>query len=56
VVTEDEELKMALGEEVAWLKKDTRLVEMKDFERAERRVPLKVRIALWLVGILGGQL
>lgn len=56
VVTEDEELKKALGEEVTWLQKDTRQVIMKDFERVERRVSLKVKLALWLVGILGGQL
>jgi CDP-diacylglycerol--glycerol-3-phosphate 3-phosphatidyltransferase len=56
VVTEDEELKRALGEEVSWLQKDTRRVKMEDFKRAERRVSLKVKVALWLVGVLGGQL
>lgn len=56
VVTEDESLKKQLGEEVEWLQEDSKKVRMEDFERMERRVSLKVRLALWLVGVLGGQL
>lgn len=56
IVTEDDGLKKQLGEEVEWLQKDSRKVDMEDFERTERRVSLKVRLALWLVGALGGQL
>lgn len=56
MVTEDEGLKKALGEEVAWLQDDTRTVTMQDFERTERRVSLKVRLALWIVKAIGGQL
>lgn len=56
IVTEDDGLKKQLGEEVEWLQKDSRKVDMQDFERTERRVSLKVRLALWLVGALGGQL
>jgi len=56
VVTEDEGLKRALGEEVAWLQDNTRTVTMQDFERAERRVSLKVKLALWIVKAIGGQL
>jgi len=56
VVTEDEGLKKRLGEEVDWLQENSKTVQMGDFERTERRVSLKVRLALWLVGVLGGQL
>lgn len=56
IVTEDDGLKKQLGEEVEWLQKDSRKVGMEDFERVERRVSLKVRLALWLVGAIGGQL
>ncbi|PUU80525.1 hypothetical protein B9Z19DRAFT_1021266 [Tuber borchii] len=56
VVTEDEGLKKALGEEVAWLQDNARTVTMQDFERTERRVSLKVRLALWIVKAIGGQL
>lgn len=56
VVTEDESLKKQLREEVEWLQENSKRVQMEDFERMERRVSLKVRLALWLVGVLGGQL
>ncbi|TGZ83172.1 hypothetical protein EX30DRAFT_339383 [Ascodesmis nigricans] len=56
VVTEDEGLKERLKNETEWLQEHSRKVTMEDFERTERRVSLKVRVALWLVGALGGQL
>ncbi|PWW78178.1 hypothetical protein C7212DRAFT_293900 [Tuber magnatum] len=56
IVTEDEGLKKALGEEVSWLQDNTRTVTMQDFERTERRVSLNVKLALWIVGAIGGQL
>lgn len=56
VVTEDESLKKQLREEVEWLQENSKRVQMEDFERMERRVSLKVKLALWLVGVLGGQL
>lgn len=56
VVTKDEGLKKRLKEETEWLQEHSKVVTMEDFERTERRVSLKVRIALWLVGALGGQL
>ncbi|KAL0637163.1 CDP-diacylglycerol--glycerol-3-phosphate 3-phosphatidyltransferase [Maublancomyces gigas] len=56
VVTEDESLKKQLRGEVEWLQEKSKKVTMEDFERTERRVSLKVRLALWLVGVLGGQL
>jgi CDP-diacylglycerol--glycerol-3-phosphate 3-phosphatidyltransferase len=56
VVTKDEDLKKRLGSEIEWLKEDSKAVTIEDFQRTERRVSLKVRLALWLVGAIGGQL
>lgn len=56
VVTDDESLKKQLQAEVEWLQEKSNKVTLEDFERTERRVSLKVRLALWLVGVLGGQL
>ncbi|KAL7268142.1 CDP-diacylglycerol--glycerol-3-phosphate 3-phosphatidyltransferase [Rhizina undulata] len=56
VVTEDEKLKKQLGEEVKWLKEDSKRVTKEDFERTERRVSWRVRVAMWIVGAIGGQL
>ncbi|KAA8915085.1 hypothetical protein FN846DRAFT_924713 [Sphaerosporella brunnea] len=56
VVTRDEDLKRRLGDEANWLQEKSQKVTIEDFMRTERRVSLKVRLALWLVGALGGQL
>jgi CDP-diacylglycerol--glycerol-3-phosphate 3-phosphatidyltransferase len=56
IVTKDEDLKKRLGAEVNWLQENSQKVTIEDFQRTERRVSLKVRLALWLVGALGGQL
>lgn len=56
VVTDDESLKKELQAEAEWLRGNSEKVTLEDFKRAERKVSLKVRLALWLVGILGGQL
>lgn len=56
VVTKDDDLKKRLGSEIEWLKEDSKAVTIEDFQRTERRVSLKVRLALWLVGAIGGQL
>lgn len=56
VVTDDEILKKKLQEEAEWLLENSKKVTLEDFKRAERKVSLKVRLALWLVGVLGGQL
>lgn len=56
MVTDDESLKKQLQAEAEWLRGNSKEVTLEDFKRAERKVPLKVRLALWLVGILGGQL
>ncbi|KAI9898761.1 hypothetical protein N3K66_007121 [Trichothecium roseum] len=56
VLTRDEGLKKRLGEEQAWLMDDAREVGRDDFAANERRVGLKVRIAMWIVSIVGGAL
>ena len=56
IVTKDEGLRKRLGEEIDWLQQDSRVVTAEDFRKTERRVSLKIRLALWLVGALGGQL
>jgi CDP-diacylglycerol--glycerol-3-phosphate 3-phosphatidyltransferase len=56
VVTEDEDLKKRLRMEADWLQENAQRVTTEDFERTERRVSLKVKLALWLVNAIGGQL
>ncbi|PNY23312.1 CDP-diacylglycerol-glycerol-3-phosphate 3-phosphatidyltransferase, partial [Tolypocladium capitatum] len=48
VVTRDEGLRRRLGEEQRWLQEHARTVTRDDFARNERRVGLKVRIAMWI--------
>lgn len=56
IVTNNEGLKKRLGEEQQWLQDYATVVTRDDFARTERRVGLKVRIAMWLVSIAGGAL
>jgi CDP-diacylglycerol--glycerol-3-phosphate 3-phosphatidyltransferase len=56
VVTADEDLKRRLGEETAWLQKDAKPISREDLRKVERRVGWNVRLAMWLVKVLGGAL
>ncbi|KAK3942497.1 hypothetical protein QBC46DRAFT_379755 [Diplogelasinospora grovesii] len=56
IVTENEGLKKRLGDEQRWLQENTSIVTRDDFAKTERRVGLKVRIAMWIVQLVGGQL
>ncbi|KAJ4863611.1 PLD-like domain-containing protein [Trichoderma breve] len=56
IVTRNETLKSRLGEEQGWLQDHAAGVTMEDFTRLERRVSLKVRIAMWIVKVVGGAL
>jgi CDP-diacylglycerol--glycerol-3-phosphate 3-phosphatidyltransferase len=56
IVTRDEDLKRRLGEEQAWLQEHAREVGIDDFSKVERRVGLRVRIAMWIVSLVGGAL
>ncbi|KAI1173467.1 hypothetical protein F4777DRAFT_600585 [Nemania sp. FL0916] len=56
IVTRDEDLKKRLGAEQLWLQDFAKPVTLDDFATNERRVGLNVRIALWIVSLVGGAL
>lgn len=56
IVTQNEELKKRLGDEQRWLQDSTTVVTRDDFARTERRVGLKVRLAMLMVQLAGGAL
>jgi CDP-diacylglycerol---glycerol-3-phosphate 3-phosphatidyltransferase len=56
IVTEDQDLKRRLGEEQAWLQEHAKEVGIDDFEKIDRRVGIRVRVAMWIVTLLGGAL
>ncbi|KAF4543460.1 Phospholipase D/Transphosphatidylase [Lasiodiplodia theobromae] len=58
IVTGDAGLRRRLGEEEARLARGewAREVGMEEFQRIERRVGLHVRVAMWIVKVLGGAL
>ncbi|KKY32641.1 putative cdp-diacylglycerol-glycerol-3-phosphate 3-phosphatidyltransferase [Diaporthe ampelina] len=56
ILTKNEDLKKRLGDEQRWLQDHATPVTRDDFARTERRVSLKVRIAMWIVSLVGGAL
>lgn len=56
ILTRNEELKKRLGDEQRWLQEHATQVTRDDLARTERRVSLKVRIAMWIVSLVGGAL
>ena len=56
IVTADEGLKARLKEERDGLEEHAQKVGMDDFIGIERRVGIKVRVAMWIVGLVGGAL
>lgn len=56
VVTNDETLQRRMMEETEKLQEDALVTSSDDLRKAERRVGLKVRMAMWLVEKLGGAL
>lgn len=56
IVTKDKQLMRQLGNEQAWLQDHAQRVTRDDFATNERRVGLKVRIAMWIVSLVGGAL
>jgi len=56
IVTQNEGLKKRLAEEQQWLQDYASVVTRDDFARTERRVGLKVRIAMFIVQLVGGAL
>lgn len=56
ILTRNEALQKKLGDEQRWLQEHATQVTRDDFARTERRVNLKVRIAMWIVSLVGGAL
>lgn len=56
ILTGDETLKKKLKAETEWLQKDATVATQDDLAKIDRRVGLRVRLALWLVEALGGAL
>lgn len=56
ILTKNEDLKKRLGDEQRLLQQHAMQVTRDDFARTERRVSLKVRIAMWIVSLVGGAL
>ena len=56
IVTRDAGLKSRLKGEQEWLQEHAQAMTREDFSTNERRVGLKVRIAMWIVSLVGGAL
>ncbi|KAF2484580.1 hypothetical protein BDY17DRAFT_279218 [Neohortaea acidophila] len=56
IVTKNEDLKRRLGEEEKWLQEYATPMTPDDYAKAERRVGLHVRVAMWIVSLVGGAL
>jgi len=56
ILTSDESLKRRLGEETRWLREYATPVDRNEYDKPDRRVSWKVRLAMWAVRILGGAL
>jgi CDP-diacylglycerol--glycerol-3-phosphate 3-phosphatidyltransferase len=56
IATSDPGLRRRLGEEVKWLGEYAHKVDESEFEKAERKVSVGVRLSMWLVRVLGGAL
>jgi CDP-diacylglycerol---glycerol-3-phosphate 3-phosphatidyltransferase len=56
ILTSDPGLRERLREEKEHLGEHAAVVTSDDFARSERRVGLQVRIAMWIVGLVGGAL
>ncbi|TQS39167.1 hypothetical protein Golomagni_00313 [Golovinomyces magnicellulatus] len=53
IVTENKDLKMQLGQERDNIEKFAKEVSISQLAKAERKVGLKVRLAMWIVSMLG---
>ncbi|KAK4501888.1 hypothetical protein PRZ48_007697 [Zasmidium cellare] len=56
IVTRNTDLQRRLGEEEKWLQEYATPMTRDDYARTERRVGLHVRIAMWIVTLVGGAL
>ena len=56
IVTQNADLQRRLGEEEKWLQEYASPMSLDDYARTERRVGLHVRLAMWIVTLVGGAL
>ena len=56
IVTRNPGLQRRLGDEERWLQEYAKPMTRDDYAKTERRVGLHVRVAMWLVTVLGGAL
>jgi CDP-diacylglycerol---glycerol-3-phosphate 3-phosphatidyltransferase len=56
ILTGNDALKKKLKAETEWLQADATVATQNDLAKVDRRVGLRVRLSLWLVGALGGAL
>ncbi|CZT21626.1 probable phosphatidylglycerophosphate synthase PEL1 [Ramularia collo-cygni] len=56
IVTRNKDLQRRLGEEESWLQEHATPMSRDDYAKTERRVGLKVRLAMWIVTLVGGAL
>jgi CDP-diacylglycerol---glycerol-3-phosphate 3-phosphatidyltransferase len=56
IVTRNVDLQRRLGEEERWLQEYASPMAREDYAKTERRVGLHVRIAMWIVTLVGGAL
>ncbi|TPX09546.1 uncharacterized protein E0L32_009289 [Thyridium curvatum] len=56
IVTRNEQLSKRLAEEQQWLQDHAKPITRDDFAQNDRRVSFKVRLAMWVVQLVGGAL
>ena len=56
IVTKNPDLQQRLGDEQRWLQEFATTMSRDDYAKTERRVGLHVRIAMWIVTLVGGAL
>lgn len=56
IVTRNSDLQRRLGEEEKWLQEYATPMSRDDYAKTERRVGLHVRVAMWIVTLVGGAL
>ncbi len=56
IVTQNQDLQRRLGEEERWLQDYATNMDLDDYAKTERRVGLHVRVAMWIVTLVGGAL
>jgi CDP-diacylglycerol--glycerol-3-phosphate 3-phosphatidyltransferase len=56
IVTRNPDLQRRLGDEERWLQEYATPMTRDDYAKTERRVGLKVRLAMWIVTLVGGAL